>query len=84
MFSEQILKRVQAATESNIKTTTKIYRVWKWRNPERMTVGNRGTPIERAADQEQQDQENNSKTKMIEMNWDRGIQFITGECTMQQ
>jgi len=33
-----------------------------------MTVRNRGTPIKRAADQEQQDQENNSKTKMIEMN----------------
>lgn len=68
MFPEQIFKRVQAATEtkSSIRHKSKIYRVWKGRNPEIMTIGNRETPTARAADQEHQDQENNSKTKTTE------------------
>lgn len=69
-------------TESNIKQKSKIYRVWKFRNPEIMMIGNRGAPTARAVDREEQGQENNSKTKTTETNGERDSQIVTCKGTM--
>lgn len=66
--------RFAAVTGSSTKQNCEVYKVWKWRNPEKTIMGNMRTPI-RAAGQGEQDQDYRNELRQRHSNHQ-------GKCTV--